>query len=1058
MSRFFIDRPIFASVLSLLILLLGGLAIVALPIAQYPEITPPTIRIKATYPGASAETVAQSLAAPIEQQLSGATDLISFSSQCTNDGQLTTTATFAIGTDQDLANVDVQNRVKLAEPKLPQEALRQGVVVQKTSTNMLVVLSLQSSDPRFDELYLSNYATANVVDTLKRVPGAGDVVCYGAKDYAMRVWLDPDRLAQKGMTVADVRAAVAEQNGLYAAGRVGQEPNEGDAQLTVPVISRGRLETPEEFAGIILRAGADGSVVRISDVGRVELGSQSYDLFGRLDGKPGTLLIVYLQAGANALAVKEQVVATMDELAKSFPAGIAYTLPYDTTKFIEVSVEEVVHTLFEAVVLVLLVVFLFLQSVRATLVPLCAVPVAIVGTFAGMMALGFTINSLTLFGLVLAIGIVVDDAIVVVENVERLMHERKLSVRDATIAAMQEVTGPVIAIVLVLCAVFVPVAFLGGITGQMYQQFAITIAVSVAISGLVALTLSPAMCVLLLKPAHGPRRGFFGWFNRVFDAATAAYTATVRGLLRVAVVGVLVFGALCFGTYKLFGMLPSGFVPPEDQGYFLVAGVLPEGASLGRTSALAGRVEKELLATPGVRNVLTLGGQNVLAGSATATNAFTIFAMLEPWEARKVAEKRLRALLVGFNLRWRGEPDGVVLAFNPPPVPGLGTRVGFEFQLQQRGRADTAELAKVSDAFVARLRQRPEMSGLSTNLGVTLPQVFLDLDRERALRMGVPIGDVYMAMQAFLSSLYVNDFVKDGRIYRVNLQAEPKARTAPESIGRFEVRARGGAMVPLASLVATSWRNGPNFVSRFNAYPAVPLAGAPAAGFSTGDCIRVLREEAAKLPEGYAYEWSGQTYQEIAAGSQASLVLLLGMVVVFLLLAAQYESWLLPVAVLLAVPLAVFGALVATAMRGLEVDIYFQIGLLTLVGLAAKNAILIVEFAVVLQKEGRSVRDAAIEAARLRFRPILMTSLAFVLGVVPLVIADGAGAAGRHSIGTGVLGGMIAATVLAVLFVPLWFFLLRREQKPAGDAPATSAHAPEPAAKPAPDAGHGPAA
>jgi hydrophobe/amphiphile efflux-1 (HAE1) family protein len=518
-----------------------------------------------------------------------------------------------------------------------------------------------------------------------------------------------------------------------------------------------------------------------------------------------------------------------------------------------------------------------------------------------------------------------------------------------------------------------------------------------------------------------------------------------------------VFGALCFATFKLFGALPSGFVPQEDQGYFLVAGVLPEGASLGRTSALAARVEKDLLATPGVRNVITLGGQNLLAGSATATNAFTMFATLEPWAERKVAEKRLRALLVGFNLRWRGEPDGVVLGFNAPPVPGLGTRVGFEFQLQQRGRADVAELAKVSDAFVARLRQRPEITGLSTNLGVTLPQVFLDLDRERALRMGVPIGDVYMAMQAFLSSLYVNDFVKDGRIYRVNLQAEPAARTAPESIGRFEVRARGGAMVPLSGLVATSWRNGPNFVSRFNAYPAVQLAGAPGAGFSTGDCIRVLREEAAKLPEGYAYEWSGQTYQEIAAGSQASLVLLLGMVVVFLLLAAQYESWLLPVAVLLAVPLAVFGALAATALRGLENDLYFQIGLLTLVGLAAKNAILIVEFAVVLQQEGRSVRDAAIEAARLRFRPILMTSLAFVLGVVPLVVADGAGAAGRHSIGTGVLGGMIAATVLAVLFVPLWFFLLRREQKPAaGEETPASAHPPEP--EPAPAAGQGPAA
>ncbi len=1036
LSKFFVDRPIFATVLSLLVLLLGSLAIATLPIAQFPPITPPTVRIRATYPGASAETVAQALAAPIEQQLSGTRNLLYFSSQCTNDGQLVTTATFEIGTDQDLAAVDVQNRVKLAEPKLPQEALRQGIVVQKTSTDMLMVIALQSDDPRLDEVFLSNYATANVVDNLKRVPGTGDVVCFGAKDYAMRVWVNPDRLAQKGMTVADVRAAIAEQNGLYAAGRVGQEPSPEDVELTLPVTTRGRLETPEEFGEVVLRANPDGSYVRVKDVARVELGSQSYDLFGRLDGKPTTLVIVYLQPGSNALAVKEGIGSVLEELAPTFPAGVRHSVPYDTTVFIETSVEEVVHTLFEAVVLVLAVVFLFLQSFRATLVPLLAVPVSIVGTFAGMAVLGFSINSLTLFGLVLAIGIVVDDAIVVVENVERLMHERHLSVRDATIEAMREVTGPVIAIVLVLAAVFVPVAFLGGITGQMYQQFAITIAVSVAISGFVALTLSPALCVLLLRPSHGHKGGFFGLFNRGFDRLTAGYTAIVSGLLKRAVIGLALFGALGFGTWKLFASMPTGFIPQEDQGYFIVAGLLPEGAALGRTDALAKRVEEDLLRTPGVRQVITLGGQNTLAGGVAGTNAFTMFVTLEPWEERKVPEKRLRTLLMGFYQRWGAEPEGLVLAFNAPPVPGLGTRVGFEYQLLQKSGDDVRELAQVSAALVQKLRESGQVAGLSTNLDVSLPQVKVELDRARAQLMGVPISDVYMAMQAYLSALYVNDFVLNGRIYRVNIQAAPEHRGAPEDIGRFHVRSRRNEMVPLASLVSVDYAAGPNMVSRFNGYPAVQIAGAPAAGLSTGDSIRLLRELSAELPAGYGFDWSGQTYQEVKAGSEASIVLLFGLVVVFLLLAAQYESWSLPIAVLLAVPLAVFGALAATSLRGIDMDIYFQIGLLTLVGLAAKNAILIVEFAVVLRNEGKSVAEAAVLAAKLRFRPILMTSLAFILGVLPLVTASGAGAAGRHSIGTGVLGGMIAATVLAVFFVPLYFKLLQRDRpaKPASES------------------------
>ncbi len=1035
-SKFFVDRPIFATVLSVLIVLVGALCIFTLPIAQFPPITPPTVRIKATYPGASAETVAQALAAPIEQQLSGAKDLLYFSSQCTNDGQLTTTATFEIGTDLDLAAVDIQNRVKLAEPKLPQEATRQGIVVAKTSTDLLMVVALQSDDPRFDEIYLSNYATANIVDQLKRVPGAGDVFCFGAKDYSMRIWLDPDRLAQKGMTVADVRSAISEQNGLYAAGRVGQEPSDGSTELTLPVITKGRLEEPSEFGEIVLRANADGSYVRVRDVARVELGSQSYDLFGRLDGKPTTLVLVYLASGSNALDTRAGIDAALESLERSFPAGVKFSVPYDTTIFIETSVEEVVHTLFEAIVLVLVVVFIFLQSWRATLVPLLAVPVSIVGTFAGMKLLGFSINSLTLFGLVLAIGIVVDDAIVVVENVERLMHEKALSVRDATIEAMQEVTGPVIAIVLVLGAVFVPVAFLGGITGQMYQQFAITIAVSVAISGFVALTLSPALCVLLLKPAHGAKRGLFGLFNRGFDKLTAGYTSVVRGLLRHALIGVVLFGALAFGTFKLFTDMPSGFIPQEDQGYFIVGGLLPEGSALPRSAELATRVEQELMQTPGVAHVITLGGQNVLLGGVTGTNSFTCFVRLEPWEDRVVVEKRLRTLLVNFNRRWSKETDGVVLGFNAPPVSGLGTRVGFEYQLLQTGSDDVRELSRVNDEFLAKLRQRGEVGGLSSNLNVSLPQVDVELNRARAQAMGVPIGDVYQAMQAYLSALYVNDFVKNGRIYRVNIQAEPKARLTPEDIGKFQVRSKSGAMVPLSALVDVSYRSGPNMVSRFNGYPAVQIAGAPTPGYSTGDSIELLKELSQTLPEGYSFAWSGQTYQEIKAGSQAAYILLFGMVVVFLLLAAQYESWSLPLAVLLAVPLAVFGALLATTLRGLDMDIYFQIGLLTLVGLAAKNAILIIEFAVVLKREGKTVSEAAIEAARLRFRPILMTSLAFILGVIPLVTASGAGAAGRHSIGTGVMGGMIAATLLAVFFVPLYFKLLQRNTPAATAAPA----------------------
>ncbi len=1024
-ARFFVDRPVFATVLSVLIVLLGTISIFTLPIARFPEITPPTVRVTAVYPGANAETVAQALAAPIEQQLSGATDLLYFSSQCTNDGALTTLVTFEIGTDQDLAAVEVQNRVKLAEPRLPQEVLRLGVTVQKTSTNILLVGVMRSDDPGHDDLFLSNYASQNVVDALKRVRGVGDVFAFGSQDYAMRVWIDPERLAQKGLTVSEVRSRIVEQNGLYAAGRIGQAPAADGIELTLPVVTRGRLQTPEEFSQVVLRAAEDGSRVTLGDVGRVELGAQSYDLFGRLDGVPSALLLVYLQSGANALETGRGVKAVLAELALNYPPGVTCELPYDTTDFISVSAEEVAVTLLEAIGLVLAVVFMFLQSWRATLIPLLAVPVSIVGAFAGMKIFGFSINALTLFGLVLAIGIVVDDAIVVVENVERLMRERKLGAREAAIEAMHEVSGPIVAIVLVLSAVFVPVAFLGGLTGQLYQQFAITIALSVVISGLVALTLSPALCALLLVPTHGKKNAVFRAFDAVFERITRVYTFGVRLALRRAAIAVLLFVGFCAIAWQLARTRPVGFLPQEDQGFFIVAALLPEGASVPRTDALARTVEQWLLAQPEIRHVVLLGGQNLLAGGIASTNAFTMFVSLKPWEERERADQTVDGMTQRFNQQFGPDKDGFLLAFNFPSIPGLGIRAGFEAQLEARSGASVRELAAVNDEYLGKLGQRPEVSGVTANLNVGLPQLNVEVDREKALDMGVPIAEVYDTMQAFLSQLYVDDFFLQGRVYKVDLQAEPEYRASPEDIARFHVRNRAGEMVPLSQLVTTSFQSGPNVAGRFNGYPSVQLNGAPGPGFSTGDAIAAVREVAQELPTGYAISFSGQTYQEIRAGNQAARVLLLGLIVVFLVLAAQYESFSLPLAVLLAVPFGALGALVAVWLRGLPLDIYFQIGLLTLVGLAAKNAILIVEFAVVKHREGLSLADAALEAARLRFRPIVMTSLAFILGVLPLVIARGAGAAGRHSIGTGVMGGMVAATVLAVFFVPVFFRLIQ---------------------------------
>ena len=1043
-SAFFINRPVFAAVLSILITLGGALALKALPVAMFPEVVPPTISVSANYPGADAKTVAETVAAPIEQKLSGAKNLLYFRSLCGNDGKLTITVTFAVGSDLDLAQVEVQNRVNEASPRLPEEVRRQGVTVLKKSSNILLMAALTSSDPRQDSLFLSNYASINLVDVVKRVPGVGDASVYGAGDYAMRIWLDPDRMAQKDITVGDVQQAIQEQNGLYAAGRIGQRPGPADIQLTVPVTTRGRLDSPAEFADIILRSSTDGANVRIRDVGRVELGATSYDAFSRLNGKETTALMVYLQDGANALTTAAGVKAALAEAAagSTWPAGAQYDVCFDSTQFVEVSIEAVIHTLIEAIILVLIVVFLFLQSWRATLVPLVAVPVAVVGTFAGLLLLGFSVNMLTLFGLVLAIGIVVDDAIVVVENVERIMHTTGKNPREATLQAMREVSGPVIAIVLVLSAVFVPVAFLDGLTGRFYQQFALTIALSVAISGLVALTLSPAMCRLILKPqahggGHGPLAWFFRHFNRGFDRMTAGYVAGVRLLLRRLAVPILIFVALLAGTWHLFRQVPGGFIPSEDQGYVMCAVSLPEGASLERSDAMLKEVEQHFLNQKGVvRNVMCLGGLNMLAGGVNTTNGSTLFVMLEPWAERTRPEQGVRSLLMGAYQRFHGDTRALVLPFNPPPVIGLGTRVGFEFQLQDRGGHGLPQLAETSAQLVRALNERAtEITGASISFAHTQPILRVDIDDEQIKAMNLTQNAVYSTLQTLLGSLYVNDFTYLGRIWRVQLQAEPAFRGSAEAINRMYVRSQHGDLMPLSGVISTSWQSGPNLVSRFNNFPAVAVTGGPAAGKSTGEAMRVIEEEVAKLPEGYSIEWSGTSLQERQAGSQLAPILALGMLIVFLVLAAQYESFRLPFAVLLAVPLGLLGAIAACAITGLPLDIYVQIGLLVLVGLACKNAILIVEFAAEERRQGKSAFDAAIEAARLRFRPILMTSLAFILGVVPLILSTGAGAAGRISIGVGVFGGMLAATIFAVFLVPVFYRLLAGKAPPPAEPP-----------------------
>jgi HAE1 family hydrophobic/amphiphilic exporter-1/multidrug efflux pump len=1029
-SHAFIDRPILASVVSIVIVVMGLLAMQFLPIAQFPEITPPVVQIDADYPGASAEVAAEAVARPIEVTLPGVDNLLYFESTSSNDGHVSIKLTFEIGTDPDIAQVQTQNREKLAEPQLPPEVVRQGISVKKLSPDLVAVIALKSTDPRHDAVFLSNYATLRLVDDLKRLKGVGDALVFGQQNYSMRIILNPLLMARLDLTPNDIIGIIREQNRDYPAGTIGREPAPKGTELTIPIITKGRLTEVKEFEELIVRALPDGSTVRLKDVARIELGAQSYALEGRWNSKPTTFILTFLSPGANALDTVRRTRAQMDALAKNFPSGVSYDIPYDTTRFIEVSIKEVVKTLAEAMALVILVVYVFLQSWRATIIPTIAVPVSLIGTFIGLAALGFSINTITLFGMVLAIGIVVDDAIVVVENVERHMREDRVSAKEAAKLAMSEVTSPIIAIVLVLVSVFVPVGFIGGVTGALYKEFAATIAISVTVSGFVALTLSPALCALVLTHRPEERGGFWTFFDRTFRRTQQGYTWSVGKLVARPAWVMLAFGGILAVSLGLFQKLPQSFLPEEDQGYFIVVAQLPDGASKQRTNAVLEQVERFFQAIPAVHSTDALSGQNFVFGTR-GPNSATMFVPLVLWDERREPQYHAKALVGSAYGEFEKIPEALLLAFNAPAIRGVGVVGGFSAQLQDPGGGDFKKFAAVAQEFVERAQKEPAIGRVGTNFRVSSPRLFAHVNRERAKALGIPISDIFDTLQAYFGNFYINDFVKFGRVYHVQTEAEAEYRSTPQDLSKIYVRARharGSDMIPLDTVVTTEYQGGPDPVNHFNGYNTALLLGAAAPGFSSGQALEALDRVAKEVlvPQGYAIDWSNISFQERRVGGQSGQVFAIGLLMVFLVLAAQFESWVVPFAVILAVPFAIFGALTAVWLRGFENDIYFQIGLVTLIGLSAKNAILIVEFANTRYEAGRPLIEAAVEAARLRFRPIIMTSMAFIFGMFPLVIAAGAGAASRQSIGTGVLGGMLAATFLAIFFVPLFFVLLRR--------------------------------
>ena len=1025
-SKFFIDRPIFSAVISLLITLAGIVSIKNLPVEQYPDLTPPTIAVTASYPGASPEVIADTVAAPIEQQVNGVEDMLYMNSTSASNGDMNLTVSFKVGTDPDQAMINVNNRVQGATATLPEDVRRYGVTVDKKSSAILQMVAFYSPSGRSDTTTIGNYVLINIVDDLKRIEGVGDAMVMSANDYAIRIWVKPDILSQRNLSISEVASAIQAQNAQRAAGKIGQAPMPVKVDRSYSIIAPGRFSTVEEFENIILRANADGTTLRLKDVARVELGSQTYEFNGSFNKKPAVPVGIYLSPGANAVATAKAVQEHLAEAAKNFPAemDLAYDTAYDTTLFVNESIKEVIKTLVEAMVLVFLVVFLFLKDWRATLIPCLAVPVSIIGAFAGMEIMGFSINTLTLFGLVLAIGMVVDDAIVVIENVERIMHDENLPVREATIKAMQEVSGPVVAIVLVLCSVFVPVAFMGGLTGVMYKQFAITIAVSVVISGLVALTLTPALCVLLLKKQERPTSGFFYKFDQWFDKLTKKYGKLVSFVLHKGIVSVIIMAVLFLATFALFKIVPGSLLPDEDQGIIMVAAQLDPSSSLGASDKVASEMEDVLLSIPSVQKEMTFAGFDMLT-SARKNNTVASFVMLKPWDERKKSDESSEATVKQVYVKSQTQiPGALVMPFNPPPIMGMSTTGGLEGYIQNRSEGGSTELATQLNKFLDAARKRPELTAVSSSFSAAVPQYALTVDEVKAQSMGVSLDALYATLQGTFGNMYINDFTYLGRSFKVMMQAEGDYRARPDQLGEIYVKSNSGAMVPLSTLVTLTPSLGPDVVERFNVFPSAKIMASPAPGYSSGDAIRAVEETAKEtLDSGFTLAWTGTTYQEKLAGSSSTSALLLGMLVVFLILAAQYEKWSLPIAVLLAVPFALFGALLGTWIRGLANDIYFQIALVALVGLAAKNAILIVEFAVLLKEQGMAKAEAALQASLLRFRPIVMTSLAFILGCVPLAISFGAGAASRHSIGTAVVCGMLIATGVAPMFVP-WFFTL----------------------------------